>query len=50
MEAYLGSDLVATLACLDVHDFPHFAAETCLRGCRAASGCEWLAEGGLAEE
>ena len=43
LEAYLGSDLVATLACLDVHDFPHFAAETCLRGCRAASG--WRREG-----
>ena len=46
---YLGSDLVATLACLDVDDFPHFG-ENCFDLSARLPGCEWLAEGGWAEE
>ena len=41
MKSYLGSDLVATLACLDVDDLPHgFGFDLSAR----LPGCEWLAE------
>ena len=41
MKSYLGSDLVATLARLDVDDLPHgFGFDLSAR----LPGCEWLAE------